>query len=682
VPTMRALTLALLSLPLVLAACEDDSSPMPPAAVDVRINEFIASNDEGLLDEDGEDEDWFELYNAGSATVDLTGWHLTDDAAELDQWTLPAVSLPAGGHLVIFASGKNRTDPAGELHTNFGLSAGGEYFGLIEPDGVTVADEYAPEYPPQTTNQAYGYLPDGSRGFLRTPTPGATNSAEAISELTLSPSSGVFTDSTVVTLAFGGAAGMAIHYTTDGTEPTTSSPSYSSPFAVTSTARVRARGFDGPAAGPEAQAFYTQISDSVAAFQSDLPLVVIHTVGTTVPDDDEGVESLMTIIGLTGGTASTTDVPDYSGGTSVDIRGSTSALFPKKQYKLELHDATGNDIDADLLGMGSEEDWVLYAPGRWDRNMIANPLTQRLAGRIGPTELDHRFVEVFLNQEDTGPVTESHYAGIFVLGENIKIDETRVDITKIEPGDDSEPEITGGYIFKIDRPDPDEFSFTTTSGFPDFESDIVVARPKLDDLTAAQQSWVRGYFNDFEAALLGPNSTDPILGYAAYIDVPSWIDSHILQVLAKEPDMLRFSQFMTKDREGKLVADPQWDFDRAWDSPDSRNTDPTVTFTPDMVDPYAWEWWGALFADPAFVSQYEARWAELRSGVLSEASLFNEIDALAAEIENAYPREAARWGSEAGYGSRFGDLAGEIASLKIWVSGRLAYLDTVLMPSP
>ena len=60
------------------------------------ITEFLASNDSTLDDEDGESSDWIEIFNAGDTALDLDGWHLTDSAANLTQWTFPDVSLAAG----------------------------------------------------------------------------------------------------------------------------------------------------------------------------------------------------------------------------------------------------------------------------------------------------------------------------------------------------------------------------------------------------------------------------------------------------------------------------------------------------------------------------------------------------------------------------------------------------------
>lgn len=122
----------------------------------VRINEFMASNTTGLTDGNGVRPDWIELFNAGDSAVDLGGWHLTDNAGNLTKWTFPSNTLPAGAYLTVFASGSGQPDPAGNLHTNFSLAAGGEFLALVKPDGVTVVSEFHPVFPPQFSNISYG----------------------------------------------------------------------------------------------------------------------------------------------------------------------------------------------------------------------------------------------------------------------------------------------------------------------------------------------------------------------------------------------------------------------------------------------------------------------------------------------------------------------------------------------
>jgi len=78
------------------------------ALSDVRINEVVASNHAGLVDEDGESSDWFELVNTGTLPVALTGWGMSNDAAAPFLWTFPSVSLGPGAHLLVWASKKDR----------------------------------------------------------------------------------------------------------------------------------------------------------------------------------------------------------------------------------------------------------------------------------------------------------------------------------------------------------------------------------------------------------------------------------------------------------------------------------------------------------------------------------------------------------------------------------------------
>jgi hypothetical protein len=126
------------------------------AAGQLRITEILAANDGWLRDEDGESPGWIEVFNSGTNTVNLGGWHLTDHSENLTQWTFPATNLPAFSYLVVFASGKNRAVPGAPLHTGFRLDEKGEYLALVEPDGTTVAQEFSPAFPAQRFNVSYG----------------------------------------------------------------------------------------------------------------------------------------------------------------------------------------------------------------------------------------------------------------------------------------------------------------------------------------------------------------------------------------------------------------------------------------------------------------------------------------------------------------------------------------------
>ncbi len=142
-----------------MAAVAGAMAVLPALGSDVLINEFMAynvTNATSLRDEDGDGSDWIELLNVSTNPVQLSGWHLTDDAADLSKWTFPSNTLPPGGFLIVFASGKNRAAADEELHANFLLQGTGCYLGLIRPDDTTVEFAYAPAYPLQVAGVSYG----------------------------------------------------------------------------------------------------------------------------------------------------------------------------------------------------------------------------------------------------------------------------------------------------------------------------------------------------------------------------------------------------------------------------------------------------------------------------------------------------------------------------------------------
>ena len=151
-----------MSLVAALAAATASLDTSQAQAV---ISEFVSANSNGLRDEDGDTSDWIEIYNPTVATIDLDGWHLTDNDNNLDKWTFPSVEIAPGGFLVVFASKKDRAQVGFELHTDFQLSSGGEYLALVQPD-LSVANEFTPQFPTQFGNTSYGLVANNSATVL------------------------------------------------------------------------------------------------------------------------------------------------------------------------------------------------------------------------------------------------------------------------------------------------------------------------------------------------------------------------------------------------------------------------------------------------------------------------------------------------------------------------------------
>ncbi len=139
------------------------------------VNEFMADNDSAFEDPDekGAFEDWFEVYNPGSAAVDMSGMYISDSLNNPTKWQVPAgVVIPARGYLVFMADGETAQ---GSRHTSWSLSRDGESISIYESDGRTLVDSIV--FGPQRTDVAMGRTTDGGAtwSLFTPPTPGAPN---------------------------------------------------------------------------------------------------------------------------------------------------------------------------------------------------------------------------------------------------------------------------------------------------------------------------------------------------------------------------------------------------------------------------------------------------------------------------------------------------------------------------
>ena len=222
--------------------------------------------------------------------------------------------------------------------------------------------------------------------------------------------------------------------------------------------RARTFGADGAQSGVK-QETYLGVASSARSFSSNLPVVVIDSFGGGgIPDSvwEDGVIAIHEP-GLDGRTTLTSE---SSLVTRIGFkrRGSSTAGRPKPSLSVEARDDEGRDKNIEVLGMPAESDWVLWGPYNFDRALMRNPLIYELSNQIGRYAVRTRFVEVFLNT-DGGSTSSSDYWGVYAIMEKISRDEDRVDVEKLFPEHDREPDISGGYMLKIDRADPGDSGF-------------------------------------------------------------------------------------------------------------------------------------------------------------------------------------------------------------------------------
>ncbi|MFX0138918.1 MAG: CotH kinase family protein, partial [Candidatus Hodarchaeota archaeon] len=411
-------------------------------------------------------------------------------------------------------------------------------------------------------------------------------------------------------------------------------------------------------------------------FSSNLPIIIINTYGQSIPDEPKIIADLIIIYNESGGRNSISDSPvnysiyNFSGTIGIEIRGFTSQIhYPKKQYGFETRhkDDPDEDVDVPLLGFPAEEDWVLHAPYP-DKTLMRNFIAYNLSNQIGRYASRTKFVELFLNK--SGASLESQYQGVYVLMEKIKRNEYRVNITKLLESDTNPPNITGGYILKIDNLSPDDGYFYTNMG-----TRLIYVYPNSEDMEdrPVQRDWIKNYINEFETALYGPNFTDPIEGYAKYIDVDSFIDHFLITEFLKNVAGYTTSTYLYKDRGGKLVMGPIWDFNIAMGNGDH--------YVEDWVIRYKSCWFSRLLKDDNFVSNVTSRWNGLRTTVFNTQYVFSLIDNTSSLLNESQKRNFQKWpilgrwiwtNTPPDYPDTY---EGEIKNLKEWFEDRLIFID-------
>ncbi|MBK8847607.1 MAG: CotH kinase family protein [Bacteroidetes bacterium] len=412
----------------------------------------------------------------------------------------------------------------------------------------------------------------------------------------------------------------------------------------------------------------------------NLPIVLITTNGLPILNDPKTAAHMKIIFNGWGVQNSVDDtVYVYDGKIGIEVRGSSSQMFPQKQYRLETRDSLGNNLDTTLLGMPAENDWILYAPYT-DKSFLRNRLTYKLGMDLGMYNLRGQFCEVFINSE---------YKGVYELTETIKRSKDRVSLAKLTANDTIGDEVTGGYIVKIDwvkgpswpsnyPPDPTQ----PQNNVINFQC----VDPKPDSLHPKQQQYIQAYIDSFETVIFSPSYTDTVTGWRKFADERSFIDFFIMNEFAKNVDGYRLSTYFYKDKfskGGKLHMGPLFDYNLAWHNADYCNAQSYTGWAYRITDHCAADlpmWWKRLITDPLFRNNLHCRWQDMRSTVLSKTYIYNFIDSMVTYIDSAQYRHYNQWPILGVYvwpnPSPLGQTyAEEIMHLKQWIDERGTWLD-------
>ncbi len=680
---------------------------------ELTLAELLAENDTGDRDEDGDQSDWIELYNPSAAAQSTAGWFLTDDAAVPEKWALPAATVPAGGFLRIWASGKDRAVAGGEGHANFALQNGGGYLALVRPDRTAAV---ALTYPAQYADHSYGFTvhaPGRLKYFLQ-PTPGALN-VDGLTcpqdGIAFDAPPGVFTNTVEVAVSCA-LSGGTVRYTTDGTRPEFDSAAYTGPLAFSAATRLRAAMvYPGERHGASGTASYLRAGTDVQSFTSPLPIVLLSNFGagavpgvssrgpsgdgSDVVQVDKQPQALMILDAPSGDTTLASAVVQHTR-AGLRLRGSSSFSFTVKSYALETWGEFDDQSRAvGLLGLSPENDWVLYGPdaSQYDITLIHNTFTYELARQSGFNAPRYRFVDLFVDANGDGQISMSDYKGLSVLLEKPKRDGARVDFDVM-----SADGAQGGWLLNVDRMDalppgsavgslaPRHFHTaglnrtlenaddcahgTANVDMPEYyHSFFNFVSPDGWEINASQRGVIQTTLRAFDAALYGADYTNAVTGYGPHIDAANWAHHLAIHCFTKNQDAVVLSAYLYRETPSAPIRWATiWDFDRAFNkNPTSGVATDRLTWAHDRL------YYKRLVTDPEFMQAYIDVWQDLRRGAFATTNLSAIVDAQAAEITSAV---AARSGVPAS------TWATRLAALKTWLQARAAAMDALYVAPP
>ena len=403
----------------------------------------------------------------------------------------------------------------------------------------------------------------------------------------------------------------------------------------------------------------------------------------------------------------------FSSPIGIEYRGSTSfRLSDKKSYGFETWDENDQDVNKSILGFPEEEDWILTGHVfRSSSNTIFDPsLMHHYIGYEMYRSMGHyasrsKFVELEVNRD---------YVGTYVFMEKLKRDNDRIDIAKMTPNDNELPNVSGGYILKIDKTSggdvapneplayyydnwADDARYSEAISFrsnydiygnplntPAFNSPyhsgqfletyFLYEYPKSDEISSAQKQYIQNYIHDFETALLQDDFSSDQRTYTEYIDLDSFVDFFIINEITGNVDGYRISTYLHKDRDAKLKMGPIWDLNIGYNRQNRIPFTDWIANYNNHVDRDPWMvpfWWPRLLEDPVFQQRLKQRWQALRSNQLSTATVLGLVQSTSNYlVENgAIERNYERWSGVAV------DYTQAIEELKNYLDNRLSWMD-------
>ncbi|NBH19921.1 spore coat protein CotH [Clostridiaceae bacterium] len=377
-------------------------------------------------------------------------------------------------------------------------------------------------------------------------------------------------------------------------------------------------------------------------FTSNLPLIIIDTRGEepkrgvvwnrekqyyVLTGEDPYAYGEIFVINNPDGQNRPSDNPKTESLCRVKLRGNSSGNYDKKQYLIKLTNKNGKPKNHDILGMGSDSDWILNV-SFIDKSLLRNYLAYMTVGEIMPYTPDVQFCEVLWRAENG-----YRYEGVYMMMERVNVGKHRVDLPQYSENSPATPALLRRDRYNENGIMLDNYATQKglTSGFLDIEY------PEKEVITEKGIQNITEQVNRFERALYA-NEWEDFVEYRNYVDMQSFVDYFILNEYFLNYDAGWNSTYIYMNYSGKLTMGPVWDFDQAMDNNE------TVCANLETTAFHSTPWFDQMLKDPVFTAIMIERYAELRASILSDEAIASFVEKTIAYLGSAIDRDWARWG--------------------------------------
>ncbi len=587
------------------------------------INEYSCSNGNTLVNSFGEYDDWIELYNPTSSSFNIGNYFLSDNIANPTKWQIPAgTTIPANGFITFLASSRNITTGI-ELHTNFKLTQTTNEIIVLADNGGLVIDQITTT--PTLINHSRGRTSNGAAtwSIFTTPSPGSTNGIGFSSYATIpsmSLAAGIYPSSINVSLS-SPDIGVTIRYTLDGSEPSGTSPLYSSAIAINTSTVLKARSFPTTAS---ILAGFTETNSYLIGVSHNIPIVSVASdqydglFNSGFPNISSSIEYF-----------TSAGIQQFESFGEVNRHGNDSWAFSQKGVDFIVRDQFGYDdkIDYQIFPTKPRAEFqriILKAaasdnyPATWGSGggcHLRDAFVQSLA------QTAHMHVDLRTN-DHCALYINGQYWGLYEIREKV-----------------NDPDYTN-YYWNQKEDDLDMLSYWGS----------------LNIRYGSDADWI-----DLYNYIMG-NDLSVTANYSAVdarLDIGSTIDYMIINTWSVNSDWVNWNTMWWRGRGNPEVKWKYalWDMDNVFNLGQNYSGWTTTNFDADPCDLESnpdfinagpnmghLEMFGKLMANPEFKQRFVNRYAEMTSTFLNCDFALAHFDSIVNHISAEMPKQIARWG--------------------------------------